>query len=153
MPVFRPKAIIFGMAVLLTIFLLPQNGISQGKIRQAIVEKYYKQNSAKSRISIGLKLSQSDLKELITVYRTDMPGEKGSKVRTNYLMAVEMLRSALIDAKNAGATKKAEVSLRQQIRSLEQLIFTLSYEERTVFEPVLETVRQVHREALNTVMN
>ena len=144
--------ILIAAGFFLTAGTAAQKDVSPEAVRQRMLEKYQGEKNPKGRIKIATELTEADVKEVLAAYKTDMPGERGAKAVSNYVAALELLRTAVIEAQHAGSSKNAEIRLRGQIRSLEQLMYNLSSAERTLFEPVLESVRQTHREALNVVI-
>jgi hypothetical protein len=124
----------------------------QEKTPAQLEELYEKEPNPKNRVKLAVELADDRLKGMLAGYDSGDPAKESATAET-YLSAVDRLERSLEANTSGGAAKDAEIHLRHQVQSLENLRMTLSASEKTPVEKALARATQVHEDVLNRIMH
>ena len=125
--------------------------LSEEKTPARLEREYDQESNAKKRARLAIDLTKARMDLLRAAYKTANPEEEKEALE-NYLAAAERLGTAVREASDTGTSKRAEVSLREQVRLLEGLKMDVSYLERPALEEAVEQMSELREEFLYSVV-
>jgi hypothetical protein len=126
--------------------------LAEEKTPTQLEAEYDREPNPKKRVKLAIGLTDERLKELRSAYESEDSG-KGTESVNQYLSAVDRLEKAWKESSGSGASKDAEIHLRQQARDLENLKMSLSFQEQAPVEKAATRVAKLHEAVLYSIMN
>jgi hypothetical protein len=144
----------FLMAGMATAAAQEDQDIAILEARATALEQRYDRESDNPRrqTEIAVDLSKNRFDQLRSVYDTGDP-ELWKESLEAYRGAVDRLETAVVAARNAGNSKKAEVFLRRHSRDLENLKTSVSYLDRPEIEKLCDRAASLRERILYSILN
>jgi hypothetical protein len=126
--------------------------LAEEKTPTQLEAEYDREPNPKKRAKLAIALADARLKELRSAYESENSG-KGTEPVDKYLSALDRLEKAWKEPSGSGASKDAEIHLRQQARALENLKMSLSFNEQAPVEKAVARAAKLHEVILYSIMN
>jgi hypothetical protein len=130
----------------------PRAALAEEKTPLQLEAEYNREANPKRRVKLAIELTDERLKELRLAYESEDSGKEADLV-DKYLSDMDRLEKALKEPSGGGASKDAEIHLRQQARALENLRMSLSFDGRVLVEKAATRVAKLHEAILYGIMN
>ncbi len=143
------------MAWMILFFLVIGFEVAAAQGNQSAVlleQRYDRETNPRRQAGIAQDLLKIRLEHLRSAYDTGEPEPQKAALEA-YRGALDRLGTAVVAARNAGASKNAEVLLRRHVRDLENLKTNVSYLDRPDIERLLQRATELRAQFLYSVMN